>query len=56
MVKQRGGRIVNMSSISGRGYPRVSNIAYSASKGAVIGLTKTAAQQLGRFNINVNAD
>jgi NAD(P)-dependent dehydrogenase (short-subunit alcohol dehydrogenase family) len=50
-----GGRIVNIASISGRGYPGASNAAYAASKGAVIALTKTAAQQLGRHDINVNA-
>ena len=50
-----GGRIVNMASISGRGYPGASNAAYAASKGAVIALTKMAAQQLGRYNINVNS-
>lgn len=60
MIKQfeadgSGGRIVNMASISGRGYPGASNAAYAASKGAVIALTKMAAQQLGRYNINVNA-
>src|SRR5271169_4534844 len=47
--------IVNNASISGRGYAGASNAAYAASKGAVIALTKTAAQQLGRHNINVNA-
>jgi NAD(P)-dependent dehydrogenase (short-subunit alcohol dehydrogenase family) len=50
-----GGRIINIASISGRGYPGASNAAYAASKGAVIALTKTAAQQLGRYGINVNA-
>jgi NAD(P)-dependent dehydrogenase (short-subunit alcohol dehydrogenase family) len=50
-----GGRIINIASISGRGYPGASNAAYAASKGAVIALTKTASQQLGRYNINVNA-
>ncbi len=55
MIKQGGGRIINIASISGRGYPGASNAAYAASKGAVIALTKTAAQQLGRHNINVNA-
>ncbi|MGH7112883.1 MAG: SDR family NAD(P)-dependent oxidoreductase [Stellaceae bacterium] len=50
-----GGRIINIASISGRGYPGASNAAYAASKGAVIALTKTASQQLGRHNINVNA-
>jgi NAD(P)-dependent dehydrogenase (short-subunit alcohol dehydrogenase family) len=50
-----GGCIINMASISGRGYPGASNAAYAASKGAVIALTKMAAQQLGRYNINVNS-
>src|SRR5207249_1654428 len=50
-----GGRIINIASISGRGYPAASNAAYAASKGAVISLTWMAAQQLGRHSINVNA-
>jgi len=50
-----GGRIINTASIAGRGYAGTSNAVYAASKGAVIALTKTAAQQLGRHNINVNA-
>src|ERR1700733_4099473 len=56
MIEQKtGGRIVNIASISGRGYAGASNAAYAASKGAVIALTKMAAQQLGRYDINVNA-
>jgi NAD(P)-dependent dehydrogenase (short-subunit alcohol dehydrogenase family) len=55
MIEQGGGRIINMASIAGRGFKGTSNAAYAASKGAVIALTKTAAQQLGRHNINVNA-
>jgi NAD(P)-dependent dehydrogenase (short-subunit alcohol dehydrogenase family) len=60
MIKQferdgSGGRIINIASISGRGYSGASNAAYAASKGAVIALTKMAAQQLGRYDINVNA-
>jgi NAD(P)-dependent dehydrogenase (short-subunit alcohol dehydrogenase family) len=55
MIARGGGRIINMASISGRGYAGASNAAYAASKGAVISLTKMAAQQLGRHNINVNA-
>ena len=56
MMKWRGGgRIINIASISGRGYAGASNAVYAASKGAVISLTKMAAQQLGRYNINVNA-
>jgi NAD(P)-dependent dehydrogenase (short-subunit alcohol dehydrogenase family) len=54
-VDGNGGRIINIASIAGRGYAGTSNAAYAASKGAVIALTKTAAQQLGRHNINVNA-
>jgi NAD(P)-dependent dehydrogenase (short-subunit alcohol dehydrogenase family) len=56
MIAQKsGGRIINIASISGRGYAGASNAAYAASKGAVIALTKMAAQQLGRYDINVNA-
>jgi len=53
--RKTGGRIINIASISGRGYAGASNAAYAASKGAVIALTKMAAQQLGRYDINVNA-
>ena len=55
MVPRRVGRIINIASIAGRGFPGTSNAAYAASKGAVISLTKTAAQQLARHNLNVNA-
>ncbi len=55
MISQRSGRIINIASIAGKGYQGTSNAAYAASKGAVISLTKTAAQQLGGFNINVNS-
>jgi NAD(P)-dependent dehydrogenase (short-subunit alcohol dehydrogenase family) len=50
-----GGRIINIGSIAGRGFIGTSNAAYAASKGAVISLTKTAAQQLGHHGITVNA-
>lgn len=55
MIPRRSGRIINIASIAGRGYAGTSNAAYAASKGAVISLTKTAAQQLARHNINVNS-
>ena len=56
MINQKGGgRIINIASIAGRGYAGTSNAAYAASKGAVISLTRTAAQQLARHDINVNA-
>jgi NAD(P)-dependent dehydrogenase (short-subunit alcohol dehydrogenase family) len=55
MIPRRSGRIINIASIAGKGYEGTSNAAYAASKGAVISLTKTAAQQLGKHNINVNS-
>lgn len=55
MIKQKSGRIINMASIAGKGFPGTSNAIYAASKGAVLAMTKTAAQQLGHHNINVNA-
>ena len=53
--QRTGGRIINMSSVGARGFVDVSNAIYAGSKGAIISLTKTAAQQLGKYNINVNA-
>jgi NAD(P)-dependent dehydrogenase (short-subunit alcohol dehydrogenase family) len=55
MIPRRSGRIINIASIAGKGFAGTSNAIYAASKGAVISLTKTAAQQLGSNNINVNA-
>jgi NAD(P)-dependent dehydrogenase (short-subunit alcohol dehydrogenase family) len=55
MIPRRSGCIINIASIAGKGFAGTSNAIYAASKGAVISLTKTAAQQLGRHNINVNA-
>lgn len=55
MIEQGRGRIINIASIAGRGFAGTSNAIYAASKGAVISLTKTAAQQLGPHNINVNS-
>jgi NAD(P)-dependent dehydrogenase (short-subunit alcohol dehydrogenase family) len=56
MIEQGdGGRIINIASIAGRGFSGTSNAAYSASKGAVISLTKTAAQQLAKHDITVNS-
>jgi NAD(P)-dependent dehydrogenase (short-subunit alcohol dehydrogenase family) len=47
--------IVNVASIAGKGYAGTSNAIYAASKGAVLGLTRIAALQLARHDINVNA-
>ena len=54
MMKQRSGRIINMSSVAGlHGNP--GQFTYSASKVAIIGMTKSAAKELGSRGINVNA-
>lgn len=54
MIAQRSGKIVNIGGSSGlRGYPM--RTAYSASKWAVRGITRTVALELGQYNINVNA-
>jgi len=53
MMKQRSGHIVNIGSLSATEGVRGA-AAYSASKCALIGLTQSAAAELGRFNIKVN--
>jgi NAD(P)-dependent dehydrogenase (short-subunit alcohol dehydrogenase family) len=55
MVKQKSGKIINIASIAGKGFRGTSNIAYAGTKGAVIAMTRIAAFQLARHNINVNA-
>ena len=54
MMRQRYGRIVNLSSVVGlRGNP--GQTGYAASKAGLIGLTKAAAKELASRNITVNA-
>ncbi|MEZ5818127.1 MAG: glucose 1-dehydrogenase [Hyphomicrobiaceae bacterium] len=55
MIPRRSGVIVNIASVAGKGFHGTSNAVYAASKGAVISMTYTAAQQLAPHNINVNA-
>lgn len=54
MVKQRSGRIVNMSSVVGI-TGNAGQVNYSASKAGVIGITKSTARELASRGITVNA-
>jgi 3-oxoacyl-[acyl-carrier protein] reductase len=54
MMKQRYGRIVNISSVSGLA-GQMGQTNYSASKAGVIGLTKALAREVATRNITVNA-
>jgi len=54
MLKQRWGKIINISSIIGI-VGNAGQINYSASKAGLIGLTKSLAKELGSRNIMVNA-
>ncbi|NLJ58449.1 MAG: 3-oxoacyl-[acyl-carrier-protein] reductase [Tissierellia bacterium] len=54
MIKQKHGRVVNISSVVGlAGNP--GQVNYSASKAGLIGMTKSMARELGKRNILVNA-
>ncbi len=54
MMKQRGGRIVNMSSVVAlKG--NISQANYAAAKAGIIGFTKTAARELASRGVTVNA-
>jgi NAD(P)-dependent dehydrogenase (short-subunit alcohol dehydrogenase family) len=55
MIPRRSGVVINIASIAGKGSAWASNAIYATSKGGVIALTRIAAVQLARHNINVNA-
>jgi acetoacetyl-CoA reductase len=54
MTDQGGGKIINMSSFVGEA-GNIGQANYSAAKAGLLGFTKTAAQELARFGITVNA-
>jgi len=57
MVKQKSGVIINIASIAmgqiGCGFANLSH--YTASKGGIVGMTETLAQELAPYNVRVNA-
>jgi 3-oxoacyl-[acyl-carrier protein] reductase len=55
MKEQKYGRIVNVSSITGKNGDNSTVFVYGASKGAVISLTRSVARQLGPFGVTCNA-
>lgn len=54
MIKQRYGKIINISSLKGQ-EGSLGQANYSASKAGIIGFTKSLAKELGKYNISVNA-
>ena len=54
MIKQKSGKIINVSSIVGICGSRGQSV-YSGSKSFIVGFTKSIAKELGNFNITVNA-
>ncbi len=54
MMRQESGKIINLSSVVGV-YGNRGQSVYASSKSFVIGFTKSAAKELGAFNITVNA-
>jgi NAD(P)-dependent dehydrogenase (short-subunit alcohol dehydrogenase family) len=55
MKGQRAGKIVNISSIAGRGLSASSSSAYAAAKGGIIAFTRKLSLEVGSFGITVNA-
>lgn len=53
MKEQKSGKIINVISTAGI-YGTIGQINYSSAKAGIIGFTKSAARELGRYNINVN--
>jgi NAD(P)-dependent dehydrogenase (short-subunit alcohol dehydrogenase family) len=55
MKRQKSGKIVNLSSVAGRGISASSSSAYAAAKGGIIAFTRKLAHELGPHGITVNA-
>lgn len=56
MKKKNYGRIINISSMYGLvGNPAIDTVAYHASKGGVVNMTRAVAAELAKYNITCNA-
>lgn len=55
MKQSRWGRIVNMSSIAGRGRGEQASLPYAAAKAGILGFTRQLASEVGPFGVTVNA-
>jgi len=55
MKRRRSGKIVNISSVAGRGLSQSSSSAYSAAKGGIIAFTRKLSFELGPYGITCNA-
>ena len=55
MIKQRYGKVINISSIAGAGHAQPDLASYAAAKAGVIQLTKVTAREAGQYGINVNS-
>jgi NAD(P)-dependent dehydrogenase (short-subunit alcohol dehydrogenase family) len=55
MKRQRSGKIVNLSSVAGRGRSESSSAAYATAKGGIIALTRKLSFELGPYGITCNA-
>lgn len=53
MIEKSYGKIINLSSVWGK-RGALSEISYSTAKAGILGLTKSVARELGRYQINVN--
>lgn len=54
MMRQRSGKIINLASVAGL-YGNPGQINYSATKAAIVGMTKTVAKELGSRGVTCNA-
>jgi 3-oxoacyl-[acyl-carrier protein] reductase len=55
MIERKYGKIINLSSTAGKASSTFGGVHYTASKAAVLGITRHLARELAQYGINVNA-